>query len=167
MRRRNWDDDEQLDEEEELPRRQRESVRVDYERDIIREDDEWSDPYHRAVNAQRRKREGLPPGRGLHYDERQVAYMLDAIVDYRNKAEALARKLAKYVTTDRNLKVRYERFVATGGITGDDFRALIEKGAQKPPVKRRGNIRLVVSNKPKRRGSIPRRKMRTKVNKRG
>jgi hypothetical protein len=143
-------------EEEELPRRRR-VVDDDYELDIIKEDDEWADPYLRAVNAQRRKRDGLSPGRDLHYDERQVAYMLDGIAEYRAKADALSRKLADYVANDRNLRVRYERFIATGGITGNDFRALIEKGAHPPLIKRRGPLRLVVSNRPAKR-NIPRRR---------
>jgi hypothetical protein len=167
MRGRRFEEDwadELLEEEEETPRRRR-VVDDNYEIDESIEDDEWADPYLRAVNAQRRKREGLPPGRDLHYDERQVAYMLDAIVEYRARAETLSRKLNKYVANDRNLKIRYDRFIATGGITGDGFRALIERGRQSQLVNRRGALRLVVNNKPPAKRKIRRRMLnREKMN---
>jgi hypothetical protein len=115
-----------------------------------RHEDDDGDPYQRAVNQQRRKREGLPPGRELHYREREVAAMIDGVNEYRGKAEHLARRLQSYVADDKELQTRYDKFIASGGITGKDFAAIM-RGESPRRVKRRGNLRLVHVKK-----SVPR-----------
>jgi hypothetical protein len=130
-----------------------EPVNTDYELDIIREDDDYADPYKRAVNAQRRSREGLPLGRDLHYEERQIVHMLDALHEYRSKADVIERKIRCYVADSKNLRTRWDRFIKTGGIYSADFAALIRGEPAPVPVHRRGALRLVVNNTP------PKRKM--------
>jgi hypothetical protein len=142
----------------------------------IRKSEEWREfedeynsaasRYDRAVVEQRWARKH-GPGRPLTDSEKEFSNLLWDLDKLRLDLDYTAEMIAIHIRRDPALKAQYERFLKSTGVWAREFDEMIHKGAQSPPVKRRGPLRLVVSNRPKRKGSIPRRVMKTKINQRG
>jgi hypothetical protein len=104
--------------------------------------------YDRALLDQHRSRKGLKPGRPLTYEERRVVELLDDLDAARRKAHDAVLAVMTYMSRKGALQLTFERFLKAGGVTGDDFEAMIQSGFDLPAVMHRGAIRLVVNNRP-------------------
>jgi hypothetical protein len=150
-RRRPYDP--RLDEPEEdaRPRRPWRREREDWI--DVNEEGEYADAdcsYDRALLDARRRRKVLKPGRPLTYQERCLIELLDELDAARRKAHEATLAVTSYLSKQGALRLTFERFLKAGGVNGDDLEAMIQSDFDRPPVKRRGPLRLVVSNRPKR-----------------
>jgi hypothetical protein len=141
------------DDEEERPRRRSRSDEDEnaYER--------AQTPYDMAVIDARRLRQGKR-GRPLTTEEDNLRKRLRVLDEARAAVDEAAYEIRRYVNQYATLRATYDRFLKAGGVSADDFEAMIRENAdsKSKPVKCRGVLRLVHS----RRG-VPRKKLSSEV----
>jgi hypothetical protein len=68
--------------------------------------------------------------------EEHLADSLGELHKARERCNLIIEHIRFHIEEQPSVKLAYERFLKSGGVTGDDFRALIHTGFDLPPVRR-------------------------------